>query len=515
MKNRRTAYIVLFVLLVPVMISAQKHTEERIHKVENSLTPEVRIQGERPWTLEERMAFHKVPGISVAVIQDFKIDWVKGYGVRDINTNEPVNQSSLFQAASITKPVTAVLALYLTEAGILELDKNVNDYLISWKIPENEFTKDEKVTLRRLLSHSAGLTVSGFRGYGKGEAVPDIYQVLDGESPSNSDSIRVDYVPGSQYRYSGGGYTVLQLMIEDVMKIRLPDLADEIIFKPVGMRNSSLHKPLPKDLASQITSAHTREGEARQPHWFLKGGSACCGLWTTAEDLAKFAIDIQRSIRGDKDAVISPDMARAIMEPTNSDHMGLGFALDHRDKSVYFVHGGGNPPGFTCYLIAHKDAGYGAVVMTNSTYGAALYREIIRAIANTYGWQDYQTETYESVAELTDTLRKIQKENTLDPRINEGRLNRLGYDFLRSKNFEGAVSVFQLNTELYFKSANTYDSLGDAYRDAGQIEKAIESYQKAIETLDQYPESNQRSTTLRDTSTRKIEELAESLKQQK
>ena len=182
---------------------------------------------------------------------------------------------------------------------------------------------------------------------------------------------------------------MLQALIQDVMGMTVPELDNEIIFEPIDMRHSSFAKPLPETLRALTTSAHTNQGEPRQGHQFLQGGSICCGLWTTSEDLAKFTIEIQRAVRGDMDAILSPDMARAMLTPTNSDRMGLGFVLEQHDNSTYFSHGGGNPPGFTCFLIAHKDAGYGAVVMTNSNNGVRLYREIIRAIADTYQWQDY------------------------------------------------------------------------------------------------------------------------------
>jgi tetratricopeptide (TPR) repeat protein len=153
--------------------------------------------------------------------------------------------------------------------------------------------------------------------------------------------------------------------------------------------------------------------------------------------------------------------------------------------------------------------------MTNSNNGGRLYQEIIRAIAGTYKWQDYEADTYESVDALIETARKIQKENPSDFRISESSLNRLGYDFLSRRNFNGAVSVFKLNAEFYFKSANVYDSLGDGYHAAGKIEEAIESYQNAIDTLDKYPVHNEQVQTLRATSARKMKELREILKQQK
>ena len=226
--------------LVATLVSGQSSLGDRISRVEGGLAPELQIGASPTWTLKDRLAHHKVPGLSIAVINGGKVEWSKQYGVRDTKTGEPVGATTLFQVASITKPVTATVALKLVEKGVLDLDRDVNGHLKSWKVPENELTREQKVTLRRLLSHSAGLTVSGFRGYAAGEPVPSILQVLDGTPPANSAPIRVDKTPGSGFRYSGGGYTVLQLLIEDVTGRSLADLTEEMVLKPAGM-TAQLH----------------------------------------------------------------------------------------------------------------------------------------------------------------------------------------------------------------------------------------------------------------------------------
>ncbi len=389
MKNRLFAVVILLLVSAAQPLVAQQSVAARIRAVENGLVAADSSSGSRSWMLVERMAHYNVPGVSIAVIQDFAVAWSKGYGVRDAETGGVVTDTTLFQAASISKSVTAAVALRLVDDDVLRLDRDVNQQLASWSVPENELTKVEKVTLRRLLSHSAGLTVSGFRGYAPGEAVPTILQILDGSEPANSDPVRVDYVPGSNTRYSGGGYTVLQLLIEDVTGEPFPALAEEIVFMNAGMLHSSFRKPLPHALAALTTSAHTSEGQPRQGHSFARGGSGCCGLWTTARDLARFAASVQRAAHGDTGGFLSPESAVAMLTPTNSDRVGLGFMLEQRGDATYFSHSGGNPPGFTCYLVAHRDAGYGAAVMTNSGNGGELYREIVGAIARVYDWQGY------------------------------------------------------------------------------------------------------------------------------
>jgi len=380
--------VLTLVLPAPRLI-AQHSVDARMTVVENGLSGTNAPTGRASHTLEERMSHHGVPGVSIAVIEYFEVLWEKGYGVRDARRGGGVDETTLFQAASISKSLTAAVALALVDAGILSLDRDINDQLTSWRVPDNALTIEEKVTLHRLLSHSAGLTVSGFRGYAPDEPTPTIPQILDGIEPANSDPVRVAYVPGSDTRYSGGGYTVVQQLIEDVTNEHFPELAKEVIFESTGMAQSSFAKPLPVDLADLTTSAHTRQGQPLPAHIFAQGGSGCCGLWTTAGDLARFAASIQRAARGDTTEFLTPETAKTMLAPTNSRRVGLGVMLEQHGAATYFSHSGGNPPGFTCYLVAHVEDGYGAAVMTNSNNGTALYREIIQAVARVYEWEGF------------------------------------------------------------------------------------------------------------------------------
>jgi len=375
------AFQALVLVLAALPLVAQQPGNDRIAAVENGLSGS--------FTLEERMTHHGVPGVSIAVIENFELEWSKGYGVRDAVMGGTVDETTLFQAASISKSFTAAVALALVEDGILSLDRDVNEQLTSWRVPENSLTREEKVTLRRLLSHSAGLTVSGFRGYAPDEPPPTILQILDGMEPANSEPVRVFFVPGSDTQYSGGGYTVVQQLTEDVTGRRFPELAQDIVFRSVGMQHSSFAKPLPGEFAALTTSAHSRQGHPLPGHIFAQGGSGCCGLWTTAGDLARFAASIQRAARGDTTEFLAPETVEIMLSPTNSNRVGLGVMFEQRGQATYFSHSGGNPPGFSCYLVAHVEDGYGAAVMTNSNNGASLYREVIQAIARVYEWEGY------------------------------------------------------------------------------------------------------------------------------
>lgn len=235
--------IVSRTLLIVVVCShvalGQTPVQSHLEQVEKGLLPSVLVKGVQPWTLQERMKHYKAPGVSIAVIKDYKIEWAKGYGVKDVDTNEPVTTETLFQAGSISKPVAAMVALKKVEQGKIALDENINDKLTSWKLPDNEFTAKRRVTLANLLSHTGGLTVHGFPGYAPGEAIPTLPQVLDGASPANTPAVRVNMEPGTKYRYSGGGITIAQLAIMDIEKKPYPRIAQETVLGPLGMTSST------------------------------------------------------------------------------------------------------------------------------------------------------------------------------------------------------------------------------------------------------------------------------------
>jgi CubicO group peptidase (beta-lactamase class C family) len=357
-----------------------------ISRVENGLLPAIVTKGQdASMKLADRMAFHKVPGVSIAVINDGRLEWAKGYGVLESGSTRAVNAETLFQAASISKPVAAMAALSLVEQDKLSLDEDVNLKLTSWHVPDNTLNKTEKVTLRRLLSHSAGLTVHGFPGYNASASVPTLHQILDGKKPANTNAIRVDILPGKQFRYSGGGYTVLQQLMIDVTGTPFPDLLQELVLRKIGMSHSTFTQPLPKDQESNAAYAH-EEGKAIKGRWHAYPEMAAAGLWTTPTDLALFAIDLMESAQGKPGKVLSPEMARQMLTRQIGAY-GLGVNVGDSKGVSSFSHGGGNE-GFTCILVANVNTRQGAVVMTNADNGPALFNEILRAISREYNWPD-------------------------------------------------------------------------------------------------------------------------------
>jgi CubicO group peptidase (beta-lactamase class C family) len=362
-------------------------TAERIRRVQEGMVPPVLVQGESPvlQTLAARMAELKVPGVSIAVIHEGRIEWARGFGVTRLD-GPRVTETTLFQAASISKPVFALAVLHLVEAGKLNLDANVNDYLKDWKLPDNDFTRQSKVTLRGLLSHSAGLTVHGFPGYAAKAPVPTTVQVLDGTPPANTGAIRVDIAPGSIFRYSGGGYVLAQQLLHDVTGVPLPKLMHDSVLAPLRMTRSTYQQPLPAARASEVALPYNGDGKPVEggPHTYPEMAPA--GLWTTPTDLAHYALGVRAALSGESKAVISAATARAMLTPVIN-NQGLGPQVGGKTARKFFMHSGGNE-GYRCLLVAYED-GEGAIVMTNSDNGGELTTDVMRSIAYVYQWPDF------------------------------------------------------------------------------------------------------------------------------
>jgi CubicO group peptidase (beta-lactamase class C family) len=378
----------------PVFGQSQQAEDEasaaRIARIENGLLPAVVIKGQsaRAMKLSERMQFYKVPGVSVAFFDHGRIIWTRAYGLADTATKKPVTSETLFQAASISKPETALAALHLVQEGRLSLDENVNDKLRTWKVPDNQFTAQEKVTVRRILSHSAGINAQGLPGYTSDEPIPTVVQILNGEKPANTDPIRVDVAPGTIWRYSNGAYVILQTLISDVTGKAFPEIMNELVLRPAGMTHSTHEQPLPKNLWPSAAIPYGDDGEPVKGGWHIYPEMAPAGLWSTPSDLAHMAIEVQNEYAGKSNKILSQQIVREMLTHQKDD-WGLGFALESPGHKARFAHGGQNA-GYRCDLEAYAEMGPGLAVMTNSDGGEFLIQELLRAVAKEYSWPDFQ-----------------------------------------------------------------------------------------------------------------------------
>jgi CubicO group peptidase (beta-lactamase class C family) len=588
MKKISVVCFLALVCLISINFT-QDSIQSKIEKIENSLLPPLPVKGRFEWNIYDRMKKHNVAGVSVAVINNYKVEWAKGYGYSEKEAKNPVTETTLFQAASISKPVAAFAALKKVQDGKLSLYENINNKLVSWKLPDNEFTDKKKVTLKHLVSHSGGVTVHGFRGYAVDEDVPSLAQLLDGESPANSAPIRVDILPGTRFRYAGGGYCILQQALIDIENKDFPEIMKETVLDPLEMSHSTYEQPLPAEKIKQAAVGYRPQGDPVDGKRHTYPEMAAAGLWTTPSDLARFAVEIQLSLKNKSNRVLSKELVDEMLTPFVSATMGLGLALQKQEETVYFSHGGANE-GFRCYLIAHKEKGYGAAIMTNSDSGGALYQEILRGIAKEYHWEDFLPETVEIIEMAPEEIeafkgrylisldevititadegkiflsgtydvkseifpitenelispeagatfsftrdekgiasdlrikigRRIQKakrilddyvapyeyvlkgdhtkalegylkikaERPKHPLIAENRLNNLGYGLIRQSQYDKAISLFKINTELHPDSANTFDSLAEAYLEKGDKKNAIKFYEITIKKISTDP----------------------------
>lgn len=366
------------------------NAESARRAIETQLASAVEISN-RPLphrALLDEMKKNNVPGVSIAVIHRGKIQWAKGYGIRS-DDGSPVTTDTLFQAASISKTVATMTALELVEKGKLSLDAPINTELRSWKLPENEFTAQQPVTLRELLSHTAGTSTIRFGSIPRGAPLPTLKQILDGTPPANSPPVRVVAKPGTQYSYSGGGFEIVQQAIEDTTGEPFGEVGRKTILARLGMNHSNFQQPIDASLLDQVAFPVDARG-----NW-ISGGPptlpelAAGGLWTTPSDLARLIIELQNSLSGDAGGVISSASAHLMITPVKGSY-GLGVDTKNLDHRLSFEHTGSNN-GYQAMYVAYPD-GDGAVVMTNSDNGFAVIAQIIPTLARVYGWKAYMPE---------------------------------------------------------------------------------------------------------------------------
>jgi CubicO group peptidase (beta-lactamase class C family) len=350
------------------------------------------VIGELESRFEQLRAQFGVPGMSWALIDNGEIAHAGGLGVQVASGSRPVTNTTRFQACSISKPVAAFAMLRLVDRGLLDLDADINDTLTSWRLPRNSEWQPV-VTLRHLVSHSAALTTSGFPGYKRSAKLPSAVEILTGVHPANTLGVRVDTIPGAQFRYSGGGTLAMQQLLEDATRTPFPTLMRELVLDPLGMADSDYKQPPPKDVHDLLASGHDEFGTPVEGGWHVYPEMATAGLWTTPTDLCRYALAVQAAYAGGHGALLSQPLAREMLTPQvmapdgigGLSAVGLGPFIAQDDAASRFGHSGGNE-GFRCHLLAYREGGIGAAVMTNSDSGGWLLQHAYAAIAEAYAW---------------------------------------------------------------------------------------------------------------------------------
>ena len=339
-----------------------------------------------PAVVQQLLSQFNVPSASVAVIKDFKIESARAYGVADVETGSPATTATLFQAASISKTVAAMASLKAVQDGRFKLDQDINTILKSWKLPPSPLTAERPVTPRTLMSHTSGMGDGfGFPGYSPGAALPTLVQILDGLPPSNRQKVRLERAPMTGFEYSGGAVMMQELVLTDAVGKPFDQITREWILTPLDMTSSTYEQPLPVQFADRAARAHNGAGKRAGDPWHVYPEHAAAGLWTTPTDLAKFAIEVQKSLMGQSNRVLSQAMVQEMVTPVGVGPYAVGFQVGKQGEGWYFEHGGSNW-GFQCNLIAHRSKGYGVVIMTNGDNGGAVIQELLRRIQLEYKW---------------------------------------------------------------------------------------------------------------------------------
>lgn len=360
----------------------------RIATLEHGLRPMV-IEPGQPlphWTMAERMAHYKVPGVAVAILRNGEVTQVMGYGVREAGTNDKVDGDTLFSSGSVSKVATAATVLRLVDQGKLGLDVDVDTYLRRWHLPEApQITHGRKPTLRMLMSHTSGLGQHGFKDYAPGVPLPTIVQTLEGQPPAQNKPVRFEYEPGTKAQYSGGGTTVTQLVLEDVTGKPFGELAQTLVFEPLHMTRANFENPLSASRGN-IAKAHDREGKAAAAPlgWQSMPELAASGLWTSARDLGTLTAALIKSYRGES-TFLSRGIATEMMTEVARAGRGLGPGLEGAGASRIFHHGGSNDS-YKAWIEGNLVTGDGIVVLTNGANGIDLGQEIRNAAADAFGW---------------------------------------------------------------------------------------------------------------------------------
>lgn len=364
--------------------------------------------GDAAKTLEQLMKDRTTPALSIAVVRDYRIVWARAWGDADVEAGLKANADTLFQAASVSKPVAAMAVLKAVQNGAFALDDDINSILKSWKlIQDQEFLAKTKVTPRLLMSMTAGVNIGGFPGYLPTDRIPTVPQVLgyDGDgrtTPANTKPVKVAWEPNTKYEYSGGGVTILQQALEDALGRPFAEIVQKSVLDPIGMTSSCYCQPLPPE--KDRNAARAYGWAVRQDGYIGRGGAKwhvypelyAAGLWTTPTDLARFMIEVQLSLEGRSNKVLTKEMVRRMVTNGGVGQYALGFTVGsdtpHRpgkagEPARFFGHTGGNW-GFRSNFEAHLEGGNGFVIMANSDDANPLmFSEIPTRIREVYGWK--------------------------------------------------------------------------------------------------------------------------------
>ena len=472
MRTFRLLPALAFILFIQLNACAQSaDTQDKIKQVEKNLAGNIQIEGEGPYNMADRMAYYKIEGVSVAVIHNYKIEWAKGYGWADDSLKIPVTTQTLFQAASISKSLNSVGVLKLVQDKKIDLYADINTYLTTWKFPYDSLSKGKKISMANLLSHTGGLTVHGFGGYEKGEAIPTIVQILDGKKPANSDPIRSMYEPGLKSEYSGGGITISQLIVMDVTHQPYDKYMYEHVLKPLGMTSSTYSQPPVGVKPELLATGYRPDGKELKGKYHIYPEQAAAGLWTNPTDLSKYIIETQLAYAGKSHKVLNKEITHIRLTPYLNRNAALGVFIDNLDSTKYFEHGGANE-GFRCQYYGSLEDGNGVVVMVNSDNGDII-PEIVNSVAKVYSFKGLYRSKLRKIVAVADTvLQSYIGDYELEPKFIL-TISREGNHLYGQATGQGKSEIFPETQNKFFLKTAQFIELEFIKNDKGEIGKLL------------------------------------------
>lgn len=376
----------------------------RKQQVVDNFLPRVVFSGEtKPASLEQRRLETKVPAISVAVIRNGTLDWSAAWGELELGGSR-AGCETLFQAGSLSKPVTVLAAFRLQEAGTIDFETSIETYLTSYHLPPGKQTTANPVTFGNLFAHTSGVTPGGYEGYAQGEPIPTDQQTVRAEAPSNARKVEVLAAPGEALAYSGGGYTVAEIALQDRLGKPFERILDEWLLTPVGMVQADFTQPLPASSHPYTARGHLAEGGPVPGGWHHHPEQAAAGLWATAQDLATFLVELGKGYRGES-KVFSQATTRALLAKPFDGH-AYGFRLIGEGDRVFLTHYGGTV-GYRAGMTMNLETGNGAVFLTNSDNGSQLGLEFFASVARVYDWPVFREVQVKRTPQPSEVLRQL------------------------------------------------------------------------------------------------------------
>ncbi len=447
---------VFFISMTALMPAAYKRyshmsSNEKISQIEKNIGfVKYKIKNKNYLSIEERMKSYGINGLSIAIIENYKIEAIRHYGYAAIEDNKLVTDETLFMPGSISKSLNAFAFMQLHQDKKINLFTDINHYLTAWKFPYDSIAQGRKITISQLLSHSAGLNVHGFgfEAYKTTDQLPSAYQILNGIPPARNQAVRSIQLPGQKFSYSGGGTMVSQQLLMDYSKQDYATYMSEHILSKLKMKNSFFYQPPPQNKIQNCATGYTmlKEGDAIEDAIGLQPALAAAGLWTNAHDLANYVIEVQKGLNG-KSQLLNKNTAHLMLTPYNDEAATMGFFIDTRNGNDYLKHEAGNP-GYSGMIFSSTTTGQGIVILANYDGGGAIFEEIISATASLYDWPGFQEEKKEeNYSEVASNLFSYQ-------------------DIIGSYKYDnGVVHIFEKEGKLYYnnnENANAIHFINDS-----------------------------------------------------